>query len=48
MHGGAEGSGGQPGNLNALKHGRYSAESITLRRYIRDLLCSAHKLVEKI
>jgi hypothetical protein len=48
MHGGAESSGGQPGNRNALKHGRYSAESITLRRHIRDLLCSAHELVEKI
>lgn len=26
MHGGAHGSGAQPGNTNALKHGRYSAE----------------------
>jgi hypothetical protein len=48
MHGGAEGSGGQPGNRNALKHGRYSTESIALRRHIRDLLRSAHELVEKI
>jgi hypothetical protein len=48
MHGGAEGSGGQPGNLNALKHGRYSAESITLRRHIRHLLCSTRDLIEKV
>jgi hypothetical protein len=27
FHGGAEQSGGQPGNRNALKHGRYSAEA---------------------
>lgn len=48
MHGGAEGSSGQPGNLNALKHGRYSAESITLRRHIRHLLCSTRNLIEKV
>jgi hypothetical protein len=48
MHGGALGSGATSGNRNALKHGRYSAESITLRRHIRDLLRSAHELVEKI
>jgi hypothetical protein len=48
MHGGAERSGGQPGNRNAWKHGRYSAENIALRRYIRDLLGSAHELVEKV
>jgi hypothetical protein len=48
MHGGAESSGGQPGNRNALKHGRYSAESITLRRHIRHLLCSTRDLIEKV
>jgi hypothetical protein len=48
MHGGAPGSGATSGNRNALRHGRYSTESIALRRYIRDLLCSAHELVEKI
>ena len=31
MHGGAAGSGGQPGNRNALKHGRYSRRE-ALRR----------------
>ena len=48
MHGGAEGSGGQSGNRNALKHGCYSAESITLRRHIRHLLCSTRDLIEKV
>jgi ATP-dependent DNA ligase len=28
MHGGAAGSGAQPGNQNALKHGRYTAAAI--------------------
>jgi hypothetical protein len=48
MHGGAPGSGATSGNRNALRHGRYSTESIALRRHIRDLLRSAHELVEKI
>jgi hypothetical protein len=48
MHGGAEGSGGQPGNLNALKHGCYTAETIALRRSIRHLLCSTRDLIEKV
>jgi hypothetical protein len=38
MHGGAHGSGAQPGNRNALKHGRYSRELIELRRAVRELL----------
>ena len=38
MHGGAEGSGGQPGNRNAFKHGRYSAEAIAQRREVAALL----------
>ena len=38
MHGGAAGSGGQPGNANAFKHGRYSAEAIYERRILRALL----------
>jgi hypothetical protein len=48
MPGGAPGSGATLGNRSAWKHGRYSTESITLRRHIRDLLRSAHELVEKI
>jgi hypothetical protein len=38
MHGGAESSGGQPGNHNALKHGRYTAEAIARRREVAALL----------
>jgi hypothetical protein len=38
FHGGAEQSGGQPGNRNALKHGRYSAEAIVCRRKVAALL----------
>jgi hypothetical protein len=38
MHGGADGIGGQPGNSNALKHGRYTAEAIARRREVAALL----------
>jgi hypothetical protein len=38
MHGGGERSGGQPGNHNALKHGRYTAEAIAQRREIAALI----------
>ena len=48
FHGGAEGSGGQPGNRNALKHGRYTAEAIALRQYIRALVRGANELVQRV
>ena len=35
MHGGARGSGAQPGNANALKHGFYSAAAKAERRALR-------------
>ena len=38
MHGGAEGSGARVGNRNALKHGRYSYESVEFRHRMRELL----------
>jgi hypothetical protein len=38
MHGGAEGSGGPPGNRNAWRHGRYTAEAIARRREVAALL----------
>ncbi len=38
MHGGAEQSGGQPGNRNAFRHGRYTAEAIAQRRELAALL----------
>jgi hypothetical protein len=45
MHGGAAGSGAQPGNRNAFKHGRYSREVLEFRQAMRELLReSAEKL----
>jgi hypothetical protein len=38
LHGGAEGIGGQPGNRNAFRHGRYSAEAIAKRRMVAALI----------
>jgi hypothetical protein len=46
MHGGAHGSGAQPGNQNALKHGRYSAEWIARRRLLRALIRETHDLID--
>jgi hypothetical protein len=44
MHGGAEGSGGPPGNRNAFRHGRYTADAIARRREVVALLraCREH------
>ena len=38
LHGGAEGSGGPPGNRKAFKHGRYTAEAVAKRREVAALL----------
>jgi glucans biosynthesis protein len=46
MHGGAKGSGGQPGNRNALKHGRYTREAVEFRRLLRELAREARELLE--
>jgi hypothetical protein len=48
MHGGAAGSGGQPGNRNAWKHGARSARALELRRRVRELLRGARELVEEV
>jgi hypothetical protein len=48
MHGGALGSGGQSGNRNALKHGRYTAEAMALQRHVRALLGAARELVQEV
>lgn len=37
MHGGTEGSGGQPGNQNALKHGRYSKETLRVEEKMKEI-----------
>lgn len=44
MHGGAKGSGAQKRNRNAFKHGRYSAQAIADRRYVRELIREALEL----
>jgi hypothetical protein len=36
MHGGAEGSGAPKGNINARKHGRYSAESLARKKWVTE------------
>jgi hypothetical protein len=46
MHGGARGSGAQPGNQNALKHGRYSGEWIARRRLLRSLIRETRGLID--
>jgi hypothetical protein len=48
MHGGALGSGGQSGNRNALKHGRYTAEAMALQRHVRGLLRAARELTQAV
>jgi hypothetical protein len=48
MHGGAAGSGGQPANRNAWKHGERSAEMLRLRRQVSELLRGSRELVEKV
>lgn len=48
MHGGAARSGAQPGNRNALKHGRYTAELVELRQYVRELEAKAREVMELV
>jgi uncharacterized protein YjcR len=46
MHGSA---GGAPkGNRNARKHGLYSAESVEMRRLVRELTRQGRELIERI
>ena len=48
MHGGADGSGAQPGNRNAFKHGLYSAETKARRRALRSLIRQSEKLMRDL
>jgi hypothetical protein len=48
MHGGAAGSGAQPGNRNALKHGRYTAELQAFRHALRERLREADEALELV
>lgn len=47
MHGGKS-PGAPKGNKNALKHGYYTAEAISGRRYVRELIKEAERLAEEI
>jgi uncharacterized protein YjcR len=47
MHGGKS-TGAPKGNKNAWKHGRYSAEAIAERRYIRELIRESNRLTKEI
>jgi glucans biosynthesis protein len=38
MHGGASGSGAPIGNINALRHGHYTAAAIARRRQLSELI----------
>jgi glucans biosynthesis protein len=46
MHGGRAGA--PRGNSNALKHGLYTREAITRRRYIRELMRESRKTIEAL
>jgi len=47
MHGGAHGSGAQPGNQNALKHGHYSRRSKAFRKHVAALVKSSTDLLDE-
>jgi len=48
QHGGAPGSGAPVGNLNALRHGFYTAEAITERRLLKLLLRRGRAMIERL
>ncbi len=48
LQGGAPGNGAPKGNSNALRHGRYTAEAIAMRREMRALLRRSRELMESI
>jgi len=48
MHGGAPGSGAPIGNKNAFRHGRYTAEAITWRRGLAELIRQSRATVAEV
>lgn len=48
MHGGAAGSGGQPGNRNAWRHGGRSADTVFLRKLAAEMAREAKLLIESV
>lgn len=48
MHGGAEGSGAQDGNCNALRHGGFTREALEELRRLRKLIREAESFLEEV
>ena len=48
LHGGADQSGGQPGNRNAFRHGRYTADAIAQRREVVALVQTCRDQIKDI
>jgi hypothetical protein len=49
MHGGAKGSGGPKGARNGnYKHGRYAAETIASRRWLKDQIREVRALTKRL
>lgn len=47
MHGGTA-TGAPKGNSNAFKHGRYTAEHLSERRYFAELLCELKEFIVEV
>lgn len=48
LHGCGQGSGGQPGNQNALKHGHYTKEALAERRRAKAEIKEFQCLLDKV
>lgn len=48
MHGGSQGSGAPMGNQNALKSGNYTADALSMRKHVNQLVRESKKLFEDI
>ena len=48
LHGGAPGSGAQPGNRNAVKHGRFTRAAIEERHATAEYVRTCMKLLDEI
>lgn len=48
LHGGAKGSGGQRGNINALKHGGTTAKIRMFKKAVRELIKDSNELKKQM
>lgn len=48
LHGGSKGSGGQKGNQNAFKHGKYTADYLAKRKATKEILRDARILLGRV